>query len=486
MPAPNHPRARKKSSALIPSLWMLWLTRGLSLIAIALASYLTWMSFSNDSVAGCSVTGFDCDAVLSSQWSKWFNLPISLGGVLVYGGIFLTSWLFSLAKRPEIWLIGWIAIGCLSSVAALSGIWFLILQILIVKFCLYCLLTHACGLVIATITWKSMPKTRRQPGPPRLPNSKSTKSQQQIHISPPTVLQASHLGTIGMMTLFGVVSLIIGQIMSDHSTYTVEEMVFTQAPSTAANSEKKSSTALPAESGPPSIAPATADVSARAENKDNLADTRIETFKPVLPEDRMVRFIPGLAPMNVDKLPVCGDPDAEHLILKLMSYTCPHCRKIHHQLHKALHELGKQKFAVVIRPIALSQMCNHNVIREQPMHAYSCHYTWLALAVWHLDATKFTSFHEYLMADQDRLPPLNEAKDYASELIGIEMESLRKEENHPVVRRMVSENHELMEYHAKKLPTFVFGKKKIQGLTATTSELTEIIHDAFLIKKDET
>ena len=466
MSAPPIPIVHNKRPVLLPSSWVLWLVRGLALIAISLASYLTWVTLVGGSVPGCSVSGFDCDFVLTSEWSKWFNLPISLGGVLVYGGIFLASWLWSLTDRHEVRLFAWMVTGCLSSLAALSGIWFLILQFQIGKFCFYCLLTHVCGIAIAAVTWISMPKGLRRVGPPRGPHIRGTMSPRPVRASQSVGLEVSHLVAVGLMTLVGLVSLVTGQILSEHKTYTTEELVSAEV---STDSDDKTSTTPGAKDG--------------VESGDgaSVPGTRTEVFKPVISGSR--QFIPGIPPMEIDALPVYGDPNAEHLILKFMSYTCPHCRKVHHQLDEALQKLGTQ-FAVVIRPIALSQRCNHHVLKEHPMHVYSCQFTRLALAVWHADRTKFPAYHEYLMADEKNMPPLEEAKRFAAELIGIR--ALKEEVRHPIVLQMLQENHELMHAHAQRLPTLVIGKQKMQGMTKTTAELTNIIRDEFPGKGGDT
>ena len=219
MSAPQFTNIHRKRPSLPPPSWVLWLMRGLALAALSLAIYLSWVSLTGDSLAGaCSVTGTDCNAVLVSEWSKWFNLPISLGGVLVYGGIFLVSWLFSMSRRH---MFAWGTIGCLSLLAALSGIWFVILQFQMGKFCFVCLLTHACGIAIATIAWFSMPKTLRSTGEVRA-HVLGTRPAKRA--SQPTGLQTSHLVAVAMVALLGMVSLVTGQIQSVH--HTQEKLVF--------------------------------------------------------------------------------------------------------------------------------------------------------------------------------------------------------------------------------------------------------------------
>ena len=83
-----------------------------------------------------------------------------------------------------------------------------------------------------------------------------------------------------------------------------------------------------------------------------------------------------------------------------------------------------------------------------------------------------------------QMPSLKEAKVYAAELIGID--ALKEEVRHPVVLQMLKDNHKLIHSHAQKLPTLVIGKKKMKGMTKTTSQLTDIIRDELLGNGDET
>jgi uncharacterized membrane protein/glutaredoxin len=55
----------------------------LSILGIALASYLSWTEWTGNSVKGCSV-GSSCDVVLSSRWAKLFGLPTAFWGLLTY------------------------------------------------------------------------------------------------------------------------------------------------------------------------------------------------------------------------------------------------------------------------------------------------------------------------------------------------------------------------------------------------------------------
>jgi len=71
----------------------------LSLGALSASLYLTWSSWQTETVAGCNGEGsLDCDAVLTSHWSKWLGWPVSLFGSITYVGILAVCW--PAAKHP--------------------------------------------------------------------------------------------------------------------------------------------------------------------------------------------------------------------------------------------------------------------------------------------------------------------------------------------------------------------------------------------------
>lgn len=443
--------------------WSLWWMRCWSLVALCLACYLSWITLTGDSATGaCSFTGSDCDAVLTSEWSKWFDLPISLGGVAVYGGILLATLMVSYTNSRGGQLISWVLIGGLSLLAALSGLWFVILQFQIGAFCLFCLSTHICGLMIAPVAWYAIPQAKGGRVP--VPQLIGTGSSVRTNRTQSQDLQPAHLAMVVSITVLGMVILITGQIMSVH--HTEEQLVFEDTVPPSASSEANSTNNSDAEN-----ASETNGLNTEPPEPEN--DKRIEVLKPVIPPNRTIRFFPGTAAMDIDRFPLCGNQDAQHVILKVMSYTCPACRTAHQHLEEALEELGRENYAVLIRPIALNPKCNVHVLKEHEHHKHSCPLTRLALAVWIIDPTQFKTMHDYLLAEEKRIPTLEEAQRFAVDLVGAE--ALKKAIRDPAVFQMMEVNHELMKWQAKKLPTMVIGKKKIQGKTKTGAVLVDMI-----------
>jgi uncharacterized membrane protein len=154
--------------------WRLTLT-GLSALALALSTYLSWHYLAGGSVIGCS-GGSPCDQVLSSKWS-------SIGGVLPVAGLAAGAYLAMLVASFFIGpgtatqdrRLAWGAMLVLVGSAAGSAVWFTIVQKWFINaFCPYCMTTHITGLLLATLViWRaprqlvedSTPATPPNPAP---------------------------------------------------------------------------------------------------------------------------------------------------------------------------------------------------------------------------------------------------------------------------------------------------------------------------------
>jgi len=75
----------------------------LSVLGIALASYLSWTEWTGNSVKGCAV-GSSCDVVLSSRWAKLFGLPTAFWGLLTYLTLAATAFIKGAHRH---WVSAW-------------------------------------------------------------------------------------------------------------------------------------------------------------------------------------------------------------------------------------------------------------------------------------------------------------------------------------------------------------------------------------------
>ncbi len=136
----------------------LFFARLLAFFATLMSLYLACSSlFAGGKIWGC-VEGAGCSEVLSSPWSHWLGIPVSLAGVLVYGAIFFLL--------PQVWRWKkWLAF--LIVLAAGSAFWFLFVQIVILReICLYCSTVHLSGILIFTLFFaRLIPEPERQEAP---------------------------------------------------------------------------------------------------------------------------------------------------------------------------------------------------------------------------------------------------------------------------------------------------------------------------------
>ncbi|MCI0614669.1 thioredoxin domain-containing protein [bacterium] len=129
----------------------------LALIAVVLSAYLAWSTWHQQTLLGCGGEGANCEEVTETRWGKWFGIPVSAPGVLVYSAIFFLS----LSMRKHASRIQWLALIFFSVLASASALWFIGLQIFEIKsYCYYCMAIHACGLTIALIVFNKAPLRR--------------------------------------------------------------------------------------------------------------------------------------------------------------------------------------------------------------------------------------------------------------------------------------------------------------------------------------
>jgi len=129
-----------------------------ALIALVLSAYLAWSSWQQSKLLGCGGEGgANCEEVISTRWGKWFGIPVSAGGILVYAAILFVS--YSMRKQAS--LKQWLTLIFFSVLASASALWFIGLQIFEIKsYCYYCMAVHASGLTIAAIVLTKAPFKR--------------------------------------------------------------------------------------------------------------------------------------------------------------------------------------------------------------------------------------------------------------------------------------------------------------------------------------
>src|ERR1039458_8856355 len=122
--------------------WLLW-ARALLAVAILGAGYLAWVAIHNGPAAGCGPES-GCDKVLHSRWAYWLDLPVRVPAVLVYLALLGVTVLLQKRPAPDDQRGSWAAIIILSVIVAGAALWFVGLQVFVIKaFCQFCLTAHA-------------------------------------------------------------------------------------------------------------------------------------------------------------------------------------------------------------------------------------------------------------------------------------------------------------------------------------------------------
>ena len=126
-------------------------------VAIAGAGYLAWASLHHGPVAGCG-TESGCDKVLHSRWAYWLDMPVSVPALLVYLALLGATVLLQKRPAPDDERGSWAAIIALSVIVAGAALWFVGLQVFVIKaFCKFCMTAHACGFTAALLCLKHIP-----------------------------------------------------------------------------------------------------------------------------------------------------------------------------------------------------------------------------------------------------------------------------------------------------------------------------------------
>lgn len=138
-------------AAELPSARFVWWLRLICMAALGISVYLAWTAFSMGNVYGCSSGALiDCEHVLTSHWSKVMGVPVSVPAAGLYASL-IALLVFARHSGPKslrqlVW--GGMTLG--TSMAGLAALWFIGLQVFVLKhYCPYCLVVHTCGIVLA-------------------------------------------------------------------------------------------------------------------------------------------------------------------------------------------------------------------------------------------------------------------------------------------------------------------------------------------------
>jgi uncharacterized membrane protein len=490
VPLPNRaiaasPRATFRPAFGAPERWAILV---LAWIAFFVAGYLAIHSVSGTSVAGCGVGGSNgCDIVLTSSWSKWLGIPVAVLGLAIYAALASLSpllwWRNEEASR-------WITTGVvlLSVVAAGASVWFIGVQVFAIhEYCKFCLVTDTCGILLGVIASfaaiRSVTTNRRRGGQSGVHALRSAmpvgaRSTTGAAIATPADPPALGLAFGGAVPLLALLA--AGQIFFAGKTYEVQKVALTDtidlagSPSDAAGDSADSTT--DSNSDDTAIGRVINDADAKVatvETNDGSPDSNTAKDEspslPAAPEkERIVKFLGGTLSLDVYKHPLIGSPEAPHIAIEMVSYDCPHCRKMAAMMSEVLERYGDQ-VALLIMPVPLDKDCNKLVTDPTMLHPGACGTARRVCGVAKFSPSDFAKFHEFLMTGKE-VPPMEKVIPKGNSLAN--RDKLRDFVNSPEAKKQVDGYVELfgkLQAQSKGngksfgLPVQILGDKVVSG-----------------------
>ena len=477
-----------------------WALRVLAWTAFGISAYLAWHAATGSAIAGCGVGSQNgCDVVLSSSWSKWldgFDVPVAVLGLACYASLAGLSVLLGLQNpRAGRWIST--AFVMLAAVAAGASLWFLGIQIFAIgRFCPYCIVVDLCGVAIGGLAIGSV--ARWLYAMPHVPQPRVADASflalrtalptgTQRRPMPTAVAQESPRPSLAIALGGAVVVLAVfigGQIVFPSKTYSVQagalekpiELVGSTEPvsadqAQASQAQPHVAMRIPSESieeGDPtdeaSDKEATADnqdadaedaeresIETSVPTEDRQDETSADLFSPNAAEstateagsstpgerERLVKFLNGTLTLDVYKHAHIGSPEAPHVMVEMVSYDCPHCRKMHHTMQRGLARYGDQ-LAIIVMPVPLEMGCNKLVTDRKASHRGACSTARFALGVAALRPSSFHKFHHWLMSgDKDKPPTLEDVIPKAYGMV--DADHLRELTRSPEINKQIAE-----------------------------------------------
>jgi uncharacterized membrane protein/protein-disulfide isomerase len=150
-----------------------WALTGLNIIALVLSFILSWHYMNGGSMPGCG-GGSPCDMVLSSRWSRIAGLlPVSGLAMGVYLAMLVAGLSIGPTTDASVRRLAWSVLLILAGSVVGSALWFTYVQKWVIgQFCVYCMSTHATGLLLAAlIIWRATKEFNDQSADDRQPDN---------------------------------------------------------------------------------------------------------------------------------------------------------------------------------------------------------------------------------------------------------------------------------------------------------------------------
>ncbi|MDC0935862.1 vitamin K epoxide reductase family protein [Pirellulales bacterium] len=187
---------------------------------------------------------------------------------------------------------------------------------------------------------------------------------------------------------------------------------------------------------------------------------------------RLVKFFDGQKSFRLGAVPLLGDPEARHVIVKYFDYTCQSCRAMHGQL-EVLLERYPEEFAVIVIPAPLEKGCNSYLPATVQNHPDACGFARCALTMWRHAPGQFGDFHDWLFESHPTL-------EQAEERVG--QEWLQDDETKRWVNAFLRQDFEdygrLIQQTSVMPKLLVHGTKIMQGTPRDADALLETFRSA--------
>lgn len=154
-------------------------------------------------------------------------------------------------------------------------------------------------------------------------------------------------------------------------------------------------------------------------------------------DGRTVTVLNGKLTLTLTNEPVLGDPGAEHVMVLMYDYACPHCRHTHGVIHELLRD-RPELLAVVLLPTPLNHACNPHAPEElDARFDESCELARVALSVFLADRSGFEDFDRWMYGAET---PRSAAEARAEAIRRVREEKFEHHYRDPRMQQMIARN----------------------------------------------
>ena len=456
------------------------------LVALGVSGYLGWVALTSSKVAGCGGGRlFNCGHVISSRWSLWMGIPVSLLAAGLYSVLGTSLALGSSARfSPKVRYSAWVVVTLLAISAGIAAIWFISLQVFVLKhLCAYCLVAHACGLLVAGIVLRKNAIGKR------------------------ATAWATGFGLIGLGIL--IAGQLFGEVPKPYhietfdSPNTAPEVFDFQPPGSTPDGtddtlfeapvlddentdqsfnrrhfrdwQHVAATLLRSKQSLGSVLIFATQETTESGIESSAAGQAIgqASQSPLNASPRrLVAISGGSIKLDVAQWPISGLKDAKYIFVEMFDYSCPHCRNTHRAIKVAAEKLGGD-MAVMALPIPLNANCNNGIRVTDPKFVESCEIAKLAIAVWRTAPGRFAEFHNWMFSEAVA-PSYAQARGFAETLV--DSQKLNAELASKVPGQYITQTVELYKrVGSGNVPKLLFPGTSIVGEFTSGESLAEII-----------